>query len=1104
MGSRFRFFGCVTALVMLLVITAVPASAQEAPDLDLGGGVTSVDRVTGAKAPSSQLAQTDDALLARRDAAAARVMIKLDYDSVASYAGGIDDLKATSPSVTGRKLTGRTAAERAYQGYVDGRKADIVGALRQAVPQVQVGSSLDVVYGGVSATVPANKVKDLLKVEGVVAVQENTLNQLLTDASGEFIGAPTVYAAVGGRDNAGAGVIYGNLDSGVWPEHPSFADLGNLAAPPPRAGGGARECNYGDNPLTPASDVFVCQDKLIGGAHFTDDYDAFEGDDPLAGTARDGDGHGTHTASTAAGNAVDEAPVLGIDRGPIAGLAPGAWVMEYKVCGPGGCFSSDSARAVQQAILDGVDVINFSISGGTQPFTDPVELAFLDAYAAGVLVSASAGNEGPGAGTANHLSPWTTTVGASTQTRQFSTTLSLTAGNGDTFAVEGSSITPGIDTALPVVLAATAAGYNNATCTTPAPAGLFDGVIVACERSPNRVLKGFNVLQGGAEGMILYNPALAETMTDTHWIPTVHLPDGTAFLAFLNGHTGVTGSFPAGAKTDGQGDVMANFSSRGPAGLFIKPDVTAPGVQILAGGTPFPGDPQASAPPPGDLFMAIAGTSMSSPHTAGAAILLADLHPEWTPGQIRSALMTTAVTDVVKEDQVTPADPFDMGAGRIDLTVAGTAPLSFDETAERFFALGADPVNAVHLNLPSINAPVMPGELSTTRTVTNISGRKQKFTLTTEAPAGSTITVSPKNFTLAPGRSTTFNVTIEAPVPGTQQFGQVNIDAANGPDMHLPVAWVPQQAGVTLSQTCSPNPILRNGTSACTVQAVNNSAEDTTVDLFTEVTGGLRVAGTDGDAEWTSNRTAQLLNVPLSGRRPGVPAVDPGESVAGYLPLDDFGITPEAIGDEDILNFNVPAFEFAGESFSRIGVDSNGYLVVGGGSSEDNNCCNLPAGPDPARPNNVLAPFWTDLDGTGAPGIFAGTLTDGVGDWLVIEHRVNLFGTTDLQVFQTWIGLNGVEDISYAYDPGNLPTNGGQDFLVGAENAIGQGDMTAVLPTGDLRVISTDSAEGDVVSYIAFIRGQSVGTFPVTSSMVADGQPGITVVKTDITVNQRR
>ena len=153
-------------------------------------------------------------------------------------------------------------------------------------------------------------------------------------------------------------------------------------------------------------------------------------------SARDSNGHGTHTATTSAGGPVAHANPLGIDRGPIHGIAPAAHVSVYKICGVQGCFPSDSAQAVGRAILDGVRVINFSISGGSSPYSDPVELAFLDAYAAGVLVSASAGNSGPGAATADHLSPWVTTVAASTQSRTFQSTLSL-AGTGARRHAEG-------------------------------------------------------------------------------------------------------------------------------------------------------------------------------------------------------------------------------------------------------------------------------------------------------------------------------------------------------------------------------------------------------------------------------------------------------------------------------------------------------------------------------------------------------------------------------------------------------------------------------------------------------------------------------------------
>ena len=1101
-SRRFRRVLAALVTLPLAVLAGDPGSAQEppAPEIDEATPLpapTSVEE--GDRAASSRLARTDEALIARTDATPVAVVIKLDYDAAAVYEGDVEGVPATSPAVTGQDLSAADPAVQAHDAYAAEQEAAAIAAIEAVVPQATFGQSLRIVYGGITAVLPANRVKDIVGLDGVVAVQEDSLLQPLTDSSPEFIGAPTIYDQVGGAATAGAGVIYGNLDTGLWPEHPSFADLGNLGAPPPRPDGTTRTCEYGDNPLTPAIDPFVCNNKVIGGEAFLDTYHATYGDEGYPGTARDDDGHGTHTSSTSAGNIVADVPVLDVQRGPIAGIAPGAWVIEYRVCGPLGCFDSDSAAAVEEAILDGVDVINFSISGGTSPFTDPVELAFLDAYAVGVFVAASAGNEGPGAATANHLSPWVTSVGASTQAREFSSTLTLAADGGATATFTGASITAGIDPALPVVLSSDAP-YSNALCTAPAAPGTFTGVIVACERGVNaRVEKGFNVLQGGAAGMILYNPALADIETDNHWLPTVHLADGTDFLAFMAANTGETATFTAGTSGIGQGDVMAAFSSRGPGGFAIKPDITAPGVQILAGHSPT--HPVVGGPP-GEYFQAIAGTSMSGPHIAGSAILLAALHPDWTPGQIRSALMTTASTDVVKEDLTTTADPFDMGAGRVDLTVAGAAPLTFDEIAERFLDLGNDPANAVHLNIPSINAPVMPGRLVTTREATNVSGRRQRFT-TSATTTGGSIEVSPRRFTLRPGESQEITVTITSTQTGVQQFGEIQITGA-GAAMHLPVAFMPTQGDVQLLQTCSPLSIRQGEITACDITAQNNSFSQSTVDLTTTTDRELRILSADGAT--VRRGVASLEGVVLAGAEPGVPSVAPGASPAGYLPLDLFGVTPIPVGDEEVVNFNVPTYVFSGAQYSSIGVTSNGYAVAGVGTSEDIQF-EPPGVPDVARPNNVLAPFWTDLTGDGgAPGIFAATLTDGVDTWLVIEWRLNVFGTTSQRVFQLWIGVNGVEDISYAYDPANLPGDpNGQALAVGAENLDGSdGQYFTTPPTEDLVVTSSDPTPGDSVTYRVFAQGRNPGTGTVSTSMNASTQAGTTIVSTDIEVTRRR
>ncbi|MBZ5739861.1 S8 family serine peptidase [Nocardioides mangrovi] len=1089
--------------VALAVATAAAASpagpasaAGSKPDpakLSLGSSqpilTTSVD---GDKSPTSALAETSPGLRTLSSAKRIPVMIKYDYDSVASYRGTVRGYPATSPSTTGKQLTTKRVANASYLSYVKTQERSISADVEAAAPSAQITNSYRVVYGGVSAVVNGNQIRQILRVPGVVAVQRDAVKQPLTDSSGTFIGTPAAYAALHTTRNAGAGILLGNLDTGVWPEHPSFADQGNL----PAYTGPAIPCNFGDNPLTPANDPFVCNNKLVGGRSFLATYDAQNGTGSYSypDTARDAEGHGSHTASTSAGNVVNNVQTLGPQIARILGMAPGAQIAEYRVCGgAAGCYTSDTTAATEQAILDGVDVINFSISGGTDPMTDPTELAFLDAYAAGVFVAASAGNDGPTAGTANHLSPWVTTVAASTQRREFASTLTLTADNGETFTTDGATITAGAGP-LPVVEAGDPP-YSNQLCQTPAAPGTFTGKIVICTRGVNaRVEKGYNVLQGGAAGMILVNPTLADVETDNHWLPAIHIPDGTDLQAFMGSHTGVTGSFTAGAARNGQGDVMAAFSSRGPAGLFVKPDITAPGVQILGAMTPTPDE--ITGGPAGQYYQAIAGTSMSSPHIAGVAILLKALHPSWTPGQIKSAMMTQATTAVVKEDESTPADPFDMGAGRIAVAAAMKAPLTISDTAADFAALTGDPLHAIDLNIPSINAPTMPGRVTTTRTVTNVTSRPLRVVPRATVPANTTIRFQPSSRYVAPGQSASFQITIESSAPvGTQQFAQIRFQTGSG-TAHIPVAFVPKQGDVSLTQSCAASSIKRNASTTCTVTATNNSFNDQQVSVASTTNDRLRITGASGAAVSNGRATASAS---LTGATLGVPSVDPGPSVAGYLPLDLFGIAPTPIGDEQFLNFNVPAFVYNGQSYSQVGVNSNGYIVVGGGTSADDNCCDLPPGPSSAPPNNMLAPFWTDLDGTGAAGVLAGTLTDGVDTWLVIEWRVNVFGTTDTRTFQTWIGVNGTQDISYTYSAPQADPSG-QPYLVGAENAAGEGDVSSFLPAEDQVVTSTDPVPGDSLSYQLTVRGIRVGSGRLHSEMTADGVSGTTIVNTPVGV----
>jgi subtilisin family serine protease len=1094
-GARRRgALGLAAVLGALALILATLPAASAAPTTTAGRTLrakplTVTTRVAGARSASGQLARTDKRLLGLRSGAPVNVVVKLDYDSLAAYRGGVKGYAATSPSVTGRKLNLRDATVRRYAGHVAGVEDGFKNALRARVPDARAGRSLRTVYGGVALRVAGNRIADLLRVPGVVAVQKDTPQKLLTDSSPAFIGAPTLYNQLGGSATAGRGVIVGVLDTGAWPEHPSYVDHGNLPAPPPKADGTPRVCDFGDNPLTPANDPFACNHKLISGQPFLETYNAVVGGEVYPDSARDSNGHGTHTSTTAAGGPVAHADPLGIDRGAIHGIAPGAHVAVYKVCGLEGCFQSDSAAAVAQAILDGVRAINFSISGGTDPYTDPVELAFLDAYAAGVLVSTSAGNEGPGAGTVNHLAPWVTTVAASTQRRAFQSTLTL-AGGGASQTLTGASITGGIASPLPVVLAS-AAPYSDELCAEPAPPGTFTGKIVGCLRGGGiaRVTKGFNVFQGGAAGMILYNPpGQADVETDNHWLPTVHLNGdaGETFTAFMAAHPDTTASFTAGQKVQGRGDVMADFSSRGPGSDWLKPDITAPGVQILAGMTPTPESSELG--PPNQLFQAIAGTSMSAPHITGSAALLFARHPTWSPGQVKSALETTAKTSVVKEDGTTPADPFDFGGGRVNLNVAGNPGLTFDESAADYAAASVDVLGRIDLNVPSVNAPVMPGQISTTRVARNVSGRTLTYGVTTDAPAGTRITVTPSSFTLAAGATIRLRIRISAPsaAPG-QYFGRIDLNRRGGSDLHLPVAFVRTQGQVSLNQTCDPTTIaLQTGRSTCEVTVQNTSLQDTSVVSRSRLTSNLRLTAVNGAFQASPREVVGTAN--LAGRELASPSIAPGQSPAGYLPLDSFGIDPIPIGDEEAIDLSGLAapIRFADQDYDTVGVVSNGYSVAGGVASSAEIQFVPQNLPDPALPNSVLAPFWTDLDGTNAPGVFAAELSDDVSTWLVIEWRVNLFGTNQLKVFQQWLGEGGAEDISFVYDPAHLPAAPPPAFglTVGAENQAGSaGDQIAGAPTEDLRVTSAPGTPGGILAYSYELKGVGRGTGAARTSM---------------------
>ncbi len=989
------------------------------------------------------------------------IIVQLSEDAVASYTGGVSGLAATSPKATGKsRIDLKASATTKYRAFLKGKQDQFATRLAK-VNGSKLTGRFDLSLNGVSAVVKPENVAKIAALPGVEAVYPDVLLKLDTDATPQFIGATSAWNTLGGQEKAGEGVIVGVIDTGIWPEHPSFSDpdpAGKAYAAPTPAPDGSRACEFsgGANP----GPAFTCNNKLIGAARFMNTYDVVVGLLPDEFTsARDDDGHGTHTSSTAAGNAKVAASIFGISRGIVSGIAPRAKVEMFKVCGSEGCFSSDSVNAINAAIGDGVNVINFSISGGENPYADAVEQAFLGAYNAGIFVAASAGNAGPAADTVAHRGPWVTSVAASTGPRVFKNKINLTADGGATLSIDGISLTHGVGPA-PIVV------NPDPTCAaTPAP-GAFTGNIVVCRRGNpvGRVADGFNVLQGGAVGMVLYNQSAAVTdrETDNHFLPAsqIQFADGTALLAFIAGHTNVMATITEGVKGNGQGDVMASFSSKGGAGQSLgvsKPDITAPGVSILAGASPqHVGPPDGVAlGPQGELFQAIAGTSMSSPHIAGAAALVRAINPTFTPGQIKSALMTTAKTaGLVKEDGSTPFDAFDAGSGRVDLSKAGSPGITFDVTGADYVAHQND---LYTVNYPSIYHPTMPGVITLTRTAQSVVNNKTTWNLSVKSPSDFDITV-PNSITVNAFAKTSFDITLDASaVPlGQVRFATITLKSGNR-TLHMPVTIVRGQEKVQITKVCTPTDLAVGDTTSCTITATNPTFDDVNFLIEDHVPSKLTLVK-------SSVVNARVKNgnlVQQFGTIPASQAADvniaPGASPAGgYLPLSLFGIAPIAgVGDDTVTNFNVPPFLFAGETWSSLGVSSNGYLVLGGAAGADNSINNQDF-PDPARPNNVLAGFWTDLNPSVAGAVRIGTLTDGADTWIVVDWQgVREFSTAGkLHSFQMWIGITGDanpgEDISYAYGPNT--GNGDLGFAsVGAENKFGnRGNNTYFNGTGTL------------------------------------------------------
>lgn len=889
---------------------------------------------------------------AAHSGATARYIVRFKDAPVPLYSGGIPHFAATSPHATGvRYLDAYSPQARSYAGYLGTRHAEFLtqadSVLGHAVrPHFQYKYALN----GMSLSLTRVEAAKLARMPNVVSVQPvryyrpEVITGIPAGATDTFysrswIAAPSVWAdkTYSNLDNEGEGIVVADVDTGINSGNSSFAATGpkdGFATVDPLGSGKylgvCDSSNSSDGTLADATNYpqtyqsgFHCNDKLIGAYTYT----IGTGNDP--NSPEDSEGHGSHTASTMVGNFVDvNLSSLGISV-PISGVAPHANIIAYDVCDPtDSCGSDGSVAAVDQAIKDQSTikaaagsafkgmVMNYSIGGGEDPYNDPVEQAFLSAVEAGIYVSTSGGNGGPGNAIlgdptqlypVEHWGPWVASTAASTHDGVFgnNNVTGFTGGDNTTLAsvpttITGEGVTgplaltdivyagdgdsnyiynpyPGtfsITLKYPVSQQSYAdpskftAAQATAECLYPFPASTFPaGSIVVCDRGDIPLVdKADNVKQGGAAGIIIVSQSGSALIAEPYEIPGTMIDNADGLLleawltqSYLNGDYGTTppdgtpqaqilGATLTSDST--QADQIADFSSRGPTGTvfdnLVKPDLAAPGVSVLAAVANPAATGGTSQPETYDFYD---GTSMASPHDAAGGALLMQLHPGWTPSEVKSAMMLTAVTSSLIDQcdsldtssncivGTTVPSPQVRGAGRIDLDAASRSGIVMDETGANYAAANPDKGgDLTKLNLASVANNNCIITCSWTRTFTSaLSTVTASYSISVSgAPTGLNLKVSPSSFSLAPGATQT--ITITAGVTGLTSaqwaFAQIDVTSSdNGDDgqpipaMHLPVSVEPQtpEPAMTVSPT-SVSFSLNQGQSISQPLTIGNAA----------------------------------------------------------------------------------------------------------------------------------------------------------------------------------------------------------------------------------------------------------------------------------------
>ncbi len=798
------------ALVAALAVAAVASPAKaDGPTPPPQRFAAALPPGLAAALPQAARPQPRAATEARKPAAD-QWIVELAAPPLARYRGGIAGLGATAPSATGRRIDPASAGARAYESELGRRQAAVIAA---AAPGAKPSVEYRTAFNGFAAKLSDEQVKALRATDGVSRVVRESFFELtgvgaqapspdtsapagagnIAGSEADLLGLPGgLWRQLGGPRGAGKGVVVGVVDSGVTPDSASFAPAG--IAPPPATWHGT--CQTGEQ--FPAES---CTNKLVGARWFSDGFGELPEESYVS--PRDEAGHGTHVASTAVGDAGVDPLIginpLGVDR--ITGIAPAAHLAMYKACwGPGVCSSIDVIAAIDSAVADGVDVLNLSLGSGedTSGGPTPTEIALLNADAAGVFVAVAAGNAGEleGALGSPATAPWATAVAATTGARTFRTTIEARGARERIAAATSAS-------GLRDVRLVDAASFSK-----PGDGVLDDprycyggmtpervrGAIVICEPfAPTGLLMDVLSAAGAAGFVMPIDLARSDDPAVASLLPSLYVDNSDLPALRRIAASGGKVSFVGAAATRWQPHRVAWFSSRGPGVArpdLARPDVAAPGVNVLAAYSP---DTYASqfGDEGQERFNVLSGTSMASPIVAGTGALLTQLHPDWSPAAIRSALVTTAQPAVDSDGQGV-APHVAAGGGRIDPNAAARPGLVVAPSEDDYRRFAAGDLAARDLELPSVSLDGATTQITLQRTVTSVEAKRTRWSARVEAPGmgRGAISVSPASFALDPAARQALRIDsrLDRASRAFQDATVVLTNVASGREVRVPVA----------------------------------------------------------------------------------------------------------------------------------------------------------------------------------------------------------------------------------------------------------------------------------------------------------------------------